>query len=108
MAQYYTGKTALPAGGGAVPVCRVGPHGCLIFTPSSGGATWVGGPDVTSANGFPVTAGSPTFVPGAMGFGEPVTPADPSHPAPVLYACSAQADTMNWLSMLPPAPGDQG
>jgi hypothetical protein len=109
MARYYTGQVPLPAGGGAVPVCRVGPHGCLVIDPSgAGGGTFVGGPDVTTATGFPLAVNVPTFIPGAMGFGAPVAPADPSHPAPVLYACSAAADTLTWLSMLPPAPGDEG
>jgi hypothetical protein len=109
MAQYYTGSVALPGGGAAEPICRVGPHGCLVVdTTGGGGGTYVGGPDVTTGTGIPLTTGTVTFIPGAMGFGGPVAPADPSHPAPVLYACSAGSDTVNWLSMLPSEPGPQG
>jgi hypothetical protein len=107
MARYYTGQVPLPAGGAAVPVCRVGPNGCIVYDQAGGGTTYVGGPDVTTATGLPLATGN-NFIPGAYGFGQPVIPADPSHPAPVLYACSAQADTLTWLSMLPSAAGDQG
>jgi hypothetical protein len=102
--QYYTGTVAVPASGAAVPVCRVGPGGCLVIdTTGGGGSTFVGGPDVTPATGMPITTGAtaPTFIPGIVPVSSPPYPPAPEDPAPTLYACSAQADTVMWLSSLP-------
>lgn len=95
--RYHTGVTAIPSTGAAVPICRVGPGGCQIQLASSAPGIFIGGPDVTTANGFPFSSTSPVFVPSTTPVPPPVVGAAPE-PVPQLYACGTRAGTMYWLS----------
>jgi len=108
VARYWTGTVTLPTDGSAVPVCRVGAAGCVIYDPTSAGVqVYVGGPDVTSGQGLPVVSAGTTFIPGGVALLPPVVPASTEDASLVLYACTApgKTSTVSWLSVLPPPGG---
>jgi hypothetical protein len=91
------------AGEKPAPVCPVPSLGGVLVRNTGTVVVWVGGPDVTAGDGYPLEPGGPgeQITGAARGKQSPVVPAPPDDTAPVvLHGCTEAGESpVAWILM---------